>query len=157
MIFNVGAGGASKAEQVKYDNSKSGLEATELQGAVDELKGSVSDLNDSLEGVSNNLSVLGNCEILVYNIKATGNQTFTRNINDYRYVLFVAKAGDSNIRGTTLVPIHSVLNGEVFFVADVVAPSTHYSGAKYVGNNTFNFTEYVSANNARGFSIYGVK
>ena len=49
MIFNVGAGGDSKAEQVKYDNSKSGLEATELQGAVDELQGSVSELNDSLE------------------------------------------------------------------------------------------------------------
>ena len=41
MIFNVGAGGAAAAEQIKYDNSKSGLESDNVQGAVDEL-------NDSL-------------------------------------------------------------------------------------------------------------
>lgn len=41
MIFNVGAGGASTAEAVQYDNSVSGLEADNVQGAVDEL-------NDSL-------------------------------------------------------------------------------------------------------------
>lgn len=42
MIFNVGAGGASNAESIKYDNSLSGLEADNVQGAVDEL-------NDSLK------------------------------------------------------------------------------------------------------------
>lgn len=41
MIFNVGAGGASTAEAVQYDNSNSGLEADNVQSAVDEL-------NDSL-------------------------------------------------------------------------------------------------------------
>jgi len=44
MIFNVGAGGASNAESIKYDNSLSGLEADNVQGAVDEL-------NDSLGGI----------------------------------------------------------------------------------------------------------
>ena len=37
MIFNVGAGGVSKAEQLEYDNSISGLNAVNVQGAVDEL------------------------------------------------------------------------------------------------------------------------
>lgn len=37
MILNVGAGGASTAEAVQYDNTESGLEATEVQGAVDEV------------------------------------------------------------------------------------------------------------------------
>ena len=36
MILNVGAGGASTAEAVQYDNSKSGLEADNVQGALDE-------------------------------------------------------------------------------------------------------------------------
>ena len=117
----------------------------------------VKELSDSLEGVSNNLSVLGDCEILVYNITSTGNKTFTRNINDYRYILFMTKVGSDYIRGTTIVPITSVLNGEQFFTSDVVAPSSFYCGAKYIGNNTFNITEYQSTNNARTFHIYGIK
>lgn len=37
MIFNVGAGGGGAADQIKYDNGNSGLEATNVQGVVDEL------------------------------------------------------------------------------------------------------------------------
>ena len=37
MIFNTGIGGASTAETVRYDNSLSELEATNVQEAVDEL------------------------------------------------------------------------------------------------------------------------
>ena len=37
MIFNVGSGGASSADKVKYDNRTSGLKATNVQGAVDEV------------------------------------------------------------------------------------------------------------------------
>ncbi len=40
MIFNVGSGGASSADKVKYDNSTSGLEATNVQGAIDEVNNS---------------------------------------------------------------------------------------------------------------------
>lgn len=36
-IYNIPAGGASKANQVKYDNTESQLEATNVQGAVDEI------------------------------------------------------------------------------------------------------------------------
>ena len=41
MIFNVGSGGASSADKVKYDNSTSGLEATNVQGAIDEVNNSL--------------------------------------------------------------------------------------------------------------------
>lgn len=44
MIFNMGAGGASTAEAVQYDNKESGLEATNVQGALDVV-------TDSLETV----------------------------------------------------------------------------------------------------------
>ena len=45
MIFNVGAGGASTAEAVQYDNSLSGLEATNVQGALDEVTDSLANGN----------------------------------------------------------------------------------------------------------------
>ena len=45
MIFNLGAGGASNAQAVQYDNSNSGLEATNVQGAVDELNNSLANGN----------------------------------------------------------------------------------------------------------------
>ena len=42
MIFNVGAGGgASTADKVKYDNTESGLQSDNVQGAVDELNSSL--------------------------------------------------------------------------------------------------------------------
>ncbi len=41
MILNVGAGGGSSAKAIKYDNSKSKLNATDVQGAVDEVNESL--------------------------------------------------------------------------------------------------------------------
>ena len=55
MIFNVGAGGASKAESIKYNNAESGLEATDVQGAVDELNESVNEVNNSVNEVNESL------------------------------------------------------------------------------------------------------
>ena len=45
MIFNVGSGGASSADKVKYDNRTSGLKATNVQGAVDEVNNSLNELS----------------------------------------------------------------------------------------------------------------
>lgn len=47
MIFNVGAGGgASTADKVKYDNTESGLQSDNVQGAVDELNSSLGDISN---------------------------------------------------------------------------------------------------------------
>ena len=48
MIFNVGAGGASNAEAIKYNNAESGLEAANVQGAVDELNEGLQTVNVSV-------------------------------------------------------------------------------------------------------------
>lgn len=46
MIFNVGAGGgASTADKVKYNNTESGLQSDNVQGAVDELNNSLYSLD----------------------------------------------------------------------------------------------------------------
>lgn len=52
MIFNMSSGGASSADKVKYDNTESGLQATEVQGAIDEV-------NKSLSDVMNNCKLIG--------------------------------------------------------------------------------------------------
>lgn len=58
MIFNVGAGGAGKAESVKYNNAESGLVSDNVQGAVDELNNSISEVNEAVSEVNNNLGGL---------------------------------------------------------------------------------------------------
>ena len=45
MIFNVNEGGASTADKVKYDNTESGLQATEVQGAIDEVQSVIDEIN----------------------------------------------------------------------------------------------------------------
>lgn len=41
MIFNMSTGGASTADKVKYNNTKSGLQSTDVQGAIDEVNSSL--------------------------------------------------------------------------------------------------------------------
>ena len=50
-----GGGGASSADDVSYDNTSSGLTATDVQAAIDEVAGDVSDLETELEGVTPNI------------------------------------------------------------------------------------------------------
>ena len=110
--------------------------------------------------VNNSLGALGTSEILVDNIIKVGNKTFTGNINDYRYIMFITRRIDGSgsvIRGVTVVPIQFVLINEAFFTVDSIATSDYYCGAKYIGNNTFSITEYKNAANSRTFYIYGIK
>ena len=48
MIFNVGAGGASNAENIKYGDSNVGATLDNLNESVDDLQEDVSTLNNSL-------------------------------------------------------------------------------------------------------------
>ena len=44
MIFNMSTGGASTADKVKYNNTESGLQSTDVQGAIDEVNSSLNEL-----------------------------------------------------------------------------------------------------------------
>ena len=72
MIFNVGAGVATDADKIKYDNSNSGLESDNLQGAVDEL-------GESVDGLNNSLKFLPDYEkaIQIFNVDITSPTTYT--------------------------------------------------------------------------------
>ena len=55
MIINVGEGGASKAESLKYDNSNSHLSADNVQGAIDEVNGEVNDIKEAFQDGCNEI------------------------------------------------------------------------------------------------------
>lgn len=55
MIFNTGAAAGSSADKIKYDNTTSGLESTEVQSALDEVK---SHLNIKVESYNSSTKTL---------------------------------------------------------------------------------------------------
>ena len=63
MIINVGEGGASKAESLKYDNETSGLSADNVQEAIDELDGELETVKTSFQA---------GCNTIVSSITAQG-------------------------------------------------------------------------------------
>ena len=46
MIFNMSTGGASTADKVKYNNTESGLQSTDVQGAIDEVNSSLTEMKN---------------------------------------------------------------------------------------------------------------
>ena len=101
MILNVGAGGATDADKIKYDNSKSSLESDNVQGAVDEL-------NESLETDFINLSTLtfqqALDQLLTFeNVPVGKTKTFVVSTSDCGHQLVNASAwnGTDWISGTS--------------------------------------------------------
>ena len=64
-----GSGSPIPAEKISYDNTESGLQATKVQGAIDELAGSV----DVLESDVNNLEHVQLISANVYNVTIPAN------------------------------------------------------------------------------------
>ena len=63
MIFNMSTGGASTADKVKYNNTGSGLQSTDVQGAIDEVNSSLSDVSTNLQNIQEAMTSLGNGNI----------------------------------------------------------------------------------------------
>ena len=71
MIFNMSTGGASTADKVKYNNTESGLQSTDVQGAIDEVNSS---LIRTVKPIGNaTLEIYGKLCILQYNGVAFSN------------------------------------------------------------------------------------
>ena len=70
MIFNMSTGGASTADKVKYNNTDSGLQSTDVQGAIDEVNSSLNSINSNLSNVIVDicLGLLGQEAIKIFNI-----------------------------------------------------------------------------------------
>lgn len=128
MIFNVGAGGASKAESVKYDNQTSGLTADNVQGAVDEVNGRLVNedketfnygVKDGVRGFFTNPSRADDCFIpfssiqqILYHIKtvdtsgyANTGVSFDTYLVDTKYPKLISKAFITITHGAMTNPI----------------------------------------------------
>lgn len=91
-----GSGGSSSASDITYDNSTSGMTATNVQDAIDEQKQDLTqfeeDTNDEIEILKNSLSPHIALSTNVVNV--AGWQEFTINdLNKYRYISILVKIG----------------------------------------------------------------
>lgn len=91
MIFNVGAGGgASTADKVKYDNTESGLQSDNVQGAVDELNSSLVKLKNQSVTFTNGFATFSHESIKTTSIiivqpvslNGTGSTAITIDVNE---------------------------------------------------------------------------
>lgn len=139
MIFNVGAGGgASTADKVKYNNTESGLQSDNVQGAVDEL--------------NNSLEAKGDFELLCY-VTSVGDKTVP-NLTQYKSIwatLFI----DNGLYGNFLIPL------SLFKTITTFSRCSHYESSggyscdfKYVNDTTINI---VKIYRITGCYLYGIK
>ena len=139
MIFNVGAGGgASTADKVKYNNTESGLQSDNVQGAVDEL-------NSSLEAK-------GDFELLCY-VTSVGDKTVP-NLTQYKSI-WATLVIDNGLYGTFLIPL------SLFKTITTFSRCSHYESSggyscdfKYVNDTTINI---VKISRITGCYLYGIK
>ena len=120
MIFNVGAGGgASTADKVKYDNTESGLQSDNVQGAVDEL-------NSSLDDISSSLVKLKNQSVTFTN----GFATFSHESIKTTSIIIVQPVSLNGTGSTAItIDVNEVVNsGSVTIKAYDAYNKTNYSG-----------------------------
>ena len=108
MIFNMSTGGASTADKVKYNNTESGLQSTDVQGAIDEVNSSLewkilfenvkptfaSDGNVDYEIPANakELLFIATLNDGVYQISS---QALVRNLNSYQILGYYGSTNDN--------------------------------------------------------------
>jgi len=135
MIFNTGSGGAGTAEQMKYDNAESGLQADNVQGAIDEVSDS-----------------LGRYDLL-HSTNANSNSFSEATINDitkYKFLLLYVKIDGVTI-GSIIVPTN-------LFKAENTSPSNAI--VAFFANNesgvlkTYQYQIYYINDTKIGFKLY---
>lgn len=168
MIFNVGAGGASNAKSVKYDNSESGLNSTNVQGAIDEIDNSLSDkVNGFTDGTYTAVTGLaydatnkklglkvGADTVIPFSSCASGNHTFSAS------EVFEIDTGLSEIKRFVLYNDPTV-DYQNFIIYDCENPTKYKYVYKYsfTGNNTATIGDEstASSNSYKVMSISGGK
>ena len=123
MIFNVGDSGSAKT--IKYDNSKSGLESDNVQGAVDELNDSLGGLRFGTDG-DGNVGYYGADDSLIPFKKSIKDSFAKSSVNGYKHtfsipdgvkkiLLFVSCTSITSARfaieGEVIVSSNRIFNG----------------------------------------------
>lgn len=84
MVTPVQGGGGGSADTVSYDNTSSGLDATNVQDAIDEVDSTVDDIDSTVDGLASQVSTLIGDTANYYNITDSADTTF----DDADYIPF---------------------------------------------------------------------
>lgn len=79
-----GGGGGSSADDITYDNTSSGLDATNVQDAIDEVDSIVDDIDSTVDGLASQVSTLIGDTANYYNITDSADTT----VDDADYIPF---------------------------------------------------------------------
>ena len=110
---------SSMAENIIYDNTESGLEANDVQGAIDELSSNVDEQNKNLSKNLTRPDYSAITDITVLPSKPTINSTETFTCPDYGYISIYAY---NAIQAGTM---HLIINNfEVLFISGNVPNAT---------------------------------
>lgn len=127
MIFNVGAGGgASTADKVKYNNTESGLQSDNVQGAVDELNSSLNSLDLKVSGIEKILVFKGNLSSSTGYTEVT---TLDENIREKTTVVSImcGSVGDLETNSGVVIKINTQTG-----LVRINNPVTQFVGYPYV-------------------------
>lgn len=92
MIFNTGAAaGSSAANEIEYDNANSGLESTDIQGAIDEMTSNTEIINTNITTMQTNEKA----QILTFASKSIATSAWASSTTyaDYPYRATVSCSG----------------------------------------------------------------
>lgn len=129
------AGGASTADKVKYDNSTSGLKATNVQGAVDEVNNS---LNEEPVKILDEKTT-------------TGVYTLSKSLSLFKEIA-ITTLGSGNDYVCVTLPV--IVFKEINSITCVNSIDTRLAVLKYVNDTSIN---QAIVSNAHIYSIYGIK
>lgn len=134
-----GVGGIEKAKDISYDNTQSGMSATNVQGALDEVKAGLANLNSNLS----------NGAVLLGATSGTGTKTLAENYKNYRYIILVGFMGSNKIFP---VMIHSLFLLGAGYALSVSAGGSDIFTASFPSDTTVNIIS-----NPNQIRIYGIE
>lgn len=150
MIYNVGTGGgATSADKIDYDNTDSGLEATNVQDGIDEL-------NSNLVTLENEL--MNRYTLIAEDIGHTSYQRKTvANMSQFRLIILALISTSNICLQTTILPYEiyksiSTMHSRVYFSGSNLIASV----CKYIDDTTVEIMSNTSDNNYT-VKLYGIK
>ena len=143
------SGGATSADQIAYDNTNSGLEATNTQEAVDELSSDLTELSGTVADLGKSVYITGTA--------ATGFiDIIIPNYTQYKYIMvMLSNSAKTQCYSTSIYPVSVVTNATLGVVVQYLASGgTVTAILKHISGDTF---QAQSSSASFYLQIYGIK
>lgn len=155
-------GSVTSAKLVSYSNAESGIEATNVQDAIDEVENEVDTLNSKI----NNLTTRA-YSLITPNVNGeitTTETTYTtydnRKISDYGMILISIGTSTSNANSTTLVPVTIFKQSGYKFYLDCWTNNGQVYNqvcVKYVSDTQVSAYMVTTSTTTKFLNVYGIK